>query len=192
MKNSGAMTDQIVAPLSFLSGADDMFKKDMFKKLSIMTAALVIASVTAAPVRAASLRLIFRSDPTGITLLGNGTGNASVGFGLVQAYGGAVPAGVTKMVSGTSWSLSTPIDVRVNKSGCPTCSSYTMTAQLQASDFTHTWQLGTAILTNAFPATVTTAGVFDSRTAYTFTLTIPFTAPAGALNNTLDIMVVSN
>ena len=70
--------------------------------------------------------------------------------------------------------------------------NYTMTAQLQSSGLAYTWKLGSATLTSAFPAMVTAAGVYGSKTAYTFSLTIPFSAAAGTVNNTLDILVTAN
>ena len=61
-----------------------------------------------------SVSLTFVSDPAGITLGGTGTSAATVAFGSVQAYGGVVPANVTKTVNGViNWTLSTPFDVVV-------------------------------------------------------------------------------
>jgi hypothetical protein len=114
-------------------------------------------------------------------------------FGSVHAYGGVVPAGVTKSINGaTSWTLSTPIDVLVTKTGLGNSANYTMTAQLQTSGLTYTWALGPATLTSAFPTTVTAAGVYGSATPYAFSLTIPFSASAGTVSNTLDIIVTAN
>jgi hypothetical protein len=63
---------------------------------------------------ASSVSLTFVSDPAGITLGGTGTSAATIAFGTVQAYGGTVPANVTKTVNGTTnWTLSTPFDVVV-------------------------------------------------------------------------------
>jgi hypothetical protein len=156
-----------------------------------MVLALALLSVSSAS--AASLTLTFSSDPSGIALGGSGTSSSTMAFGSVHAYGGVVPAGVTKSINGTtSWTLSTPIDVRVTKTGLGSSANYTMTAQLQTSGLTYTWKLGPATLTSASPATVTAAGVYSSTTAYTFSLTIPFSASAGTVSNTLDIIVTAN
>ena len=158
----------------------------------IIPTVLALIFLLGQPASASQLTLIFSTDPGGISLAGSGTSAATVNFGSVQAYGGTVPSGVTKSINGTSWTLSTAVDVQVSVTGCGNCTGYTMTAQLQAADLMHTWQFGGATVTSAFPATVTTAGVFGTKTAYTFALTIPFAAPAGAVNNTLDIVVTSN
>jgi hypothetical protein len=157
-----------------------------------MVLALALLYVPSAS--AASLTLTFSSDPSGISLGGSGTSSSTMAFGSVRAYGGVVPAGVTKSINGTtSWTLSTPIDVLVTKSGMGNNSAnYTMTAQLQTSSLTYTWKLGAATLTSASPATIAATGVYGSNTAYTFSLTIPFSASAGSVNNTLDIIVTAN
>lgn len=165
----------------------------MLSRFSIFGALLALALLSARPANAASLTLTFTSDPTGITLGGSGTAAATMAFGTVHAYGGTVPTGVTRTVNGTtSWTLSTPIDVKVTKTGLGTSANYTMTAQLKSSGLTYTWQLGSATLTSAAPATITAAGVYSTATAYTFSLTIPFSTAAGAVSNTLDVIVTAN
>jgi hypothetical protein len=153
---------------------------------------LTLALLSVDSASAASLTLTFNSAAGGIALGGSGTANSTISFGSVHAYGGAVPAGVTKSLGATNWTLSTPIDVKVTKAGLGTSVNYTMTAQLQGSGLIYTWKLGPATLTSAFPAMVTAAGVYGTNTAYTFSLTIPFSAAAGAVNNTLDILVTAN
>jgi hypothetical protein len=176
------------APLVFPSA-----RTNMLSRLSIFGAVLTLAFFSARPAHAASLTLTFSTDPSGITLGGSGTAAATISFGTVHAYGGTVPAGVTKTVNGTTnWTLSTPIDVKVTKTGLGTSANYTMTAQLKTSGLTYTWKLGSATLSSAAPSTITAAGVYSSKTAYTFSLTIPFTAAAGTVSNTLDIIVTAN
>jgi hypothetical protein len=139
------------------------------------TSATGTVAVTATTV--ASVSLTFQTDGAGITLGGSGTSAATVAFGSVQAYGGSVPAGVTKTVNGTTnWSLSTPIDVVVEVAN-QTSSNYTLTATLQTADGTNTWTLGSTNVTTT-AATLTNTGAYGN-TAYTFKLTIPFSAAAG-------------
>jgi len=165
----------------------------MRNTLRLFTAVLTLALLSAQSGSAAgSLTLTFSSNASGISMGGTGTSSASIAFGSVRAYGGSVPTGVTKSLNGTTnWTLSTPINVEVTKSGV-TSASYTMTAQLKTSDATLTWKLGSATVTSASPATVTTSGVYGSSTPYTFSLTIPFSASARSVNNTVDIVVTSN
>jgi hypothetical protein len=152
------------------------------------TSATGTVAVTATT--SASVSLTFVTDGAGITMGNSGTSAATVAFGSVQAYGGSVPAGVTKAVNGsTDWSLSTPIDVVVQVAN-QTSSNYTLAAGLQSADSTNTWQLGATSLTTT-PVTLTSAGAYGS-TAYTFKLTIPFTAAAGAISNTINFTATAN
>jgi hypothetical protein len=138
----------------------------------------------------ASISLTFVSDGSGIALGSSGTSAVTLAFGSVQAYGGAVPAGVTESVNGTtSWSLSTPIDVVVQVAN-QNSSNYTLTAALQNADSTNTWQLNTTSLTTT-PATLTSTGTYGT-TAYTYKLTIPFSATAGAITNTISFTATAN
>jgi hypothetical protein len=152
------------------------------------TSATGTVAVTATTV--ASVSLTFVTDGAGIALGSNGTSAATVAFGSVQAYGGSVPAGVTKSVNGTTnWSLSTPIDVVVEVAN-QTSGNYTLTAALQTADATNTWLLGaTSLSTGA--AMLTSTGSYGS-TAYTFKLTIPFSAAAGAISNTINFTATAN
>jgi hypothetical protein len=134
--------------------------------------------------------LTFVTDGSGITLGSSGTSAATMAFGSVQAYGGSLPANVTRVVTGTStWSLSTPFDVVVQVAN-QTSSNYTLTAALQTADSTNTWSLGATNLTTT-AATLTSTGAYGS-TAYTFKLTIPFSAAAGAVSNTLNFTATAN
>jgi hypothetical protein len=139
---------------------------------------------------AASVSLTFVTDGAGITLGGTGTSAATIAFGSVQAYGGGLPGGVTKLVNGTTnWSLSTPLDVVVQVAN-QTSSNYTLTAALQSADATNTWQLGATSLTTT-AATLTSTGAYGS-TPYTFKLTIPFSEAAGAISNTITFIATAN
>jgi hypothetical protein len=152
------------------------------------TSATGTVAVTATTV--ASVSLTFVTDGAGITLGSSGTSATTVAFGSVQAYGGSVPAGVAKTVNGTTnWSLSTPVDVVVEVAN-QTSSNYTLTAALQTADGTNTWLLGATSLSTA-AATLTSTGSYGS-TAYTFKLTIPFSAAAGAISNTINFTATAN
>jgi hypothetical protein len=152
------------------------------------TSATGTVAVTATTV--GSVSLTFVTDGAGITLGGSGTSAASIAFGSVQAYGGSVPAGVTKTVNGTTnWSLSTPLDVVVQVAN-QTSANYTLTGALQTTDATNSWFLGATTLTTS-AATLTSTGAYGS-TAYTFKLTIPFSATAGAISNTINFTATAN
>jgi hypothetical protein len=153
------------------------------------TSATGTVAVTATTV--SSVSLTFQSDGAGIVLGGTGTSAATVAFGSVQAYGGAVPAGVTKTVNApTNWSLSTPIDVVVQVANQPSSANYTLTAALQTADATNTWFLGATGLTTT-AAQLTNTGGYGS-TPYTFKLTIPFSEAAGTISNTINFTATAN
>ena len=138
-----------------------------------------------------SVSLTFVSDPAGMTLGGTGTSAATIAFGSVQAYGGSVPANVTKTVNApTNWTLSTPFDVVVNVAN-QTSSNYTLTAQLNTADAVNTWKIGATAITSASAATLTSTGTYGT-TAYTLNLTIPITEPAGAISNTINFVATAN
>jgi hypothetical protein len=159
---------------------------------AILTAVLLTMLAVQTGGAAGSLTLTFSSNASGISIGGTGTASASMALGKVQAYGGTVPTGVTKSVNGTTnWTLSTPVNVKVTKSGV-TSSSYSMLAELASSDTTLTWKFGSATLSSTSYSTVTTSGVYSTATPYTFSLTIPFSASARTVNNTIDILVTSN
>jgi hypothetical protein len=139
-----------------------------------------------------TLTIAFITDGSGISLVGSGTPAASLPFGTVQAFGGTVPTRVTKSVGPSSWTLSTPIDIQVQKGLLDTLStSFTLTAQLQSADLINTWKWNSVTLSTA-PATITTTGAYATVTAHTFSLTVPFSEVAGVIMNTINFTAVAN
>jgi len=160
--------------------------------VSVQSASATSASgtVAATATTVASVSLTFVTDAAGITLGGTGTSTASMAFGSVQAYGGSVPANVTKTVNGTTnWAVATPFDVVVEVAN-QTSANYTLNASIQTTDAVNTWALGATTLTTT-PAALTSTGTYGS-TAYTFKLTIPFSATAGDISNTLNFTATAN
>ena len=146
------------------------------------------------------LTVSIRTNASGISLGGSGTNSASMSFGSVSAFGGSVPAGVTKNTTATDWTISTPFDIRVDCTNLLTLLSctlittptYTLTAQLQSADATDTWKIGSLTLSNVSASTLTAAGTYGQFTAYTFALTIPFTKSPGMISNTINFVAISN
>lgn len=134
-------------------------------------------------------------DPSGIALSGSGTSATSANFGTVAAFGGTVPSGVTKTAGASSFTLNTTIDINVSKGPLDILDllsmSYTLTAKLQAADAQNIWKWNSVTLSTT-PATITTAGVYASTTPYTFSLTIPFSAAAATISNTIQMTAVAN
>lgn len=135
------------------------------------------------------------TDPGGIALSGSGTSSASANFGTVAAFGGTVPSGVTKTAGASSFTLNTTIDINVSKGALDVLDalsmSYTLTAKLQAADAQNIWKWNSVTLSTA-AATITSAGTYASTTPYTFSLTVPFSAAAGTISNTIQMTAVAN
>jgi hypothetical protein len=146
-----------------------------------------------------SLTLTLQSDASGLVLGGSGTNSATMSFGSMQAFGGSVPSGVTKTVAATTWTISTPFDVKVTCSNLLTllpCTllvspTYSLTAKLQTADATNTWKVGGLTLSTS-TSTLTSSGTYGSITAYSFALTIPFAEASGAISNHINFVAVAN
>jgi hypothetical protein len=140
---------------------------------------------------AGSVSFILQTDASGLTLTNSGTSAVIAAFGTMSAYGGTVPTGVTRTVNApTNWKISTPFDVVINVAN-QTSANYTLTAELQTADSTNTWQIGATTLNNTTPSTLTATGTYGN-TAYTFSLTIPFSEAAGAISNTINFVATAN
>jgi hypothetical protein len=174
---------KLVAGLTIL-GLATLVSSPVFAATTASGTVAVTATV------ASSVSLTFVSDPAGITLGGTGTSAATVAFGNVQAFGGVVPANVTKTVAAANWTLSTPFDVVVAVAN-QVSPTYTLTAQLAIADAVDTWKVGASTITSAAAATVTAAGAYGS-TSYTLALTIPFAKAAGAITNTINFVATAN
>jgi hypothetical protein len=137
---------------------------------------------------AGSVSLTIQTDASGLSL---GTSAVTTAFGTMYAYGGTVPTGVMRTVNGTTnWKVATPLDVVVQVAN-QTSSNYTLTGQLQSSDSTNTWQIGSTTVTSASAATLTSTGSYGA-TSFTLNLTIPFSESAGAISNTINFVATAN
>ncbi len=140
---------------------------------------------------AGSLSFVLQTDASGLTLTNSETSAVSAAFGTMSAYGGSVPTGVTRTVNApNNWTVSTPFDTVVQVAN-QSSSNYTLTAQLQTSDATNTWQIGSSTVTSGSASTLTSTGSYGT-TSYTFSLTIPFSEAAGAISNTLNFVATAN
>jgi hypothetical protein len=140
---------------------------------------------------AGSVSFVLQSDGSGLTLTNSGTSAVTAAFGTMSAYGGTVPTGVTRTVNApTNWKVSTPFDAVVQIAN-QTSANYTLTAQLQTTDSTNTWQINSTTITSASASTLTSTGSYGT-TSFTFNLTIPFSESAGLISNTLNFVVTAN
>ncbi len=137
-----------------------------------------------------SINMVFNSAAGGVALGGAGTNAATLDFGTISAYGLPLAAGVTRTVGANSFTVSSPFNVHVDANGSPT---YRLTAQLNAADLVNTWAMtGFGGVTNAAPTGLGNANAYGVDTTYTLSLTVPFSAGAGAINNTINFVATAN
>lgn len=160
--------------------------------IGAQSAGAVTGTVAVTATTEGSVAMTFVTDVAGITLGASGTDAAAIAFGTVSAFGAAPPTGVTRTVNGTtSWSLSTPFDVVVQAANGPgEEGTYTLSAGLQTSDLVNDWTVGGTTLDTS-PTVLTGTGAYVS-TPYVLQLTIPFTATAGTITNTINFEAVAN
>jgi hypothetical protein len=141
-----------------------------------------------------SIQLVFNSDASGVALSsGAGTNAATLAFGNVSAFGALGSPNITRtVVAGTSFTVSTPVDVLVSKSNSASA-NYTLKAQLGAADAVNTWQVAGNTVTSAAQATITASGTYGSNAAEAIAITVPFTTASGTLiSNTINFAATAN
>jgi hypothetical protein len=139
-----------------------------------------------------SLSLTFITDTNGVALTGSGTNVAGLNFGNVSQYISPPPK-VTETIAATSFTVSTPFDVSVTKSNL-TSANYTLTAEVQTADSVNTWMIDTFPLTvvPAAPTSLTVTGVYGNDVLHTLYLTIPFSAGATVISNSINFVATAN
>lgn len=185
-----------------------MKKKGIMKNIAflIMTTVLMIVMVPSlASAQAAngtltvtatvngSIKLVFNSDAAGVPLSsGAGTNVATLAFGNVSAFG-AIAANITRtVIAGTSFTVSTPVDVLVTKANSASA-NYKLTAQLGAADAVNTWQVGGVTVTSAAAANITLTGAYAANVPEAVAITVPFaTANGTVISNTINYTATAN
>ena len=138
-----------------------------------------------------SISMVFNSNAGGVTLGGAGTNAATLNFGNISAYG-TLAANVSRSVGASSFTVSTPFNVEVDKSNSSS-PNYALTAQLASADAVNTWALNGTGITNASATTVAASGAYGSPgTAYTLALTVPMSNTAASISNTIDFVATAN
>ncbi len=139
-----------------------------------------------------SLNLVFSTDASGLAVTGTGTSLASLSFGNVQMYGGTVPTNVTKTLNATvGFNLATPFDVRVDLANTVS-STYTLAATLTTPDAVNVWTIGATDVSSGASFALSSTGAYATATPYTLKLTVPASAAAGLITNTLNFTATSN
>jgi hypothetical protein len=139
-----------------------------------------------------SISLTFITDPNGVALAGSGTNVATLDFGHVSQFI-SPPSKVTETIAATSFTVSTLFDVSVVKSNV-TSANYTLTAEVQTADPVNTWMIDTFPLTivPAAATSLTVTGVYGTNVVHTLYLTIPFSAGASVISNSINFVATAN
>jgi hypothetical protein len=139
-----------------------------------------------------SISLAFSTDTNGVALTGAGTNVATLNFGSVSQFI-SPPSKVTETIGATSFTISTPFDVRVDKSNV-TSANYALTAEVQTADSVNTWVIDTFPLTivPAAATSITVTGVYGADVMHTLFLTIPFSAGASLISNSINFVATAN
>jgi hypothetical protein len=174
--------------------------------LTIFAALMMISSAAVAQTTAngtltvtatvnGSIQLVFNSDANGVALSsGAGTNNATLAFGNVSAFGALGSPNITRtVVAGTSFTVSTPVDVLVSKANSASA-NYTLTAQLGSAPAPNSWTVGGVAVTNTAPSTpITATGAYGSNVPFAVAITIPFATASGTLiSNTINFSATAN
>ena len=137
-----------------------------------------------------SIGLTFEDDAAGVALTGAGTNAATMGLGTISAYNAISTPGVTRTVSTSDFTVSSPFGVKVVKANTASA-NYTLAAALGSADSTNTWKIDAVTLTTANQNLGTTYS-YGSPVAHTIYLTVPFSASTGAVSKVLNFTATAN
>ena len=176
------------------------------KKLTLVTifaALMMISSAAVAQTTAngtlnvtatvtGTISLVFNSDGSGVNLGGAGTANATLAFGTVQAFGGTLTTGVTRSNTATSFTVSSPVDIFVDKSNVNSA-NYKLTAQLNTADAINSWSVAGIPVTNASAAVITSTGTYTNNVPTVVALTIPYSNSTSLnISNSIAFVATAN
>lgn len=146
----------------------------------------------------AGLEILLESDPSGVTLTNSGTASATAGFGNVSEYG-TLEGLISRTIQSTTFTVSTPFDVYVVKSGLSDSSDYTLTASLTAAaPIGVSYQIDSGALTTS-SKTVSATGSYATDEKHTLSLVVS-TAASGSggpktgtqLSSTINLVATAN
>ncbi|MFP5235036.1 MAG: hypothetical protein ACLGSD_03970 [Acidobacteriota bacterium] len=142
--------------------------------------------------------MLLNSNPNGIALGNTGTSAATMNFGTVSDYNSSPATGVTVKSGKTSFTASSPFDIRIEMSGSSS-TSYTLSAALASTAPTGiTIDLNSTTLTTT-AQTITATGSYFSNTSHTLKLIISTAAPGSGgpvtgtqFTSTIDLTATAN
>jgi hypothetical protein len=137
-----------------------------------------------------SIGLTFENDAAGVALAGAGTNAATMALGAISAYNTVATPGVTRTVSSSDFTVSSPFAVKVVKANTASA-SYTLAAALGSADSTNTWRINAVSLTTA-NQNLGSSYAYGSSVAHTMYLTVPFSASTGAISKVVNFTATAN
>ena len=137
-----------------------------------------------------SIGLTFENDAAGVGLTGAGTSAATMALGSISAYETVSTPGVTRTVSASDFTVSSPFGVKVVKANTSSA-NYTLAAALGSADTTNTWKINATTLSTSNQNLGASYG-YGSAVSHTVYLTVPFTASTGAVSKVLNFTAVAN
>ena len=137
-----------------------------------------------------SIGLTFENDLAGVAMTGAGTNTATMALGSISAYGTISTPGVTRTLSASDFTVSSPFGVKVIKANTSSA-TYTLAAALNTTDTTNTWRINALALTTSNQNLGATYA-YGSPVGHTMYLTVPFTASTGAVSRVLNFTATAN
>ena len=137
-----------------------------------------------------SIAMTFENDAAGVALTGAGTNAATMALGAISAYNTVSTPGVTRTVSGSDFTVSSPFAVRVVKANSASA-SYTLAAALGSADASNTWRVNATSLSTA-NQNLGSAYAYGSAVPHTVYLTVPFSASTGAISKVVNFTATAN
>jgi hypothetical protein len=137
-----------------------------------------------------SIGLTFENDAAGVAMAGAGTNAATMALGSISAYEAISTPGVTRTVSASDFTVSSPFGVKVVKANTSSA-NYTLAAALGSADATNTWKINATTLSTSNQNLGATYS-YGSPVAHTMYLTVPFTASTGAISKVLNFTATAN
>ncbi len=148
-------------------------------------------TLNATLINKSAIAVVFNSDPSGVVLGGAGTAAASLNFGTVAMYMTTPPTGVALSRTATNFTVSTLFDTYVVIGGSAS-TSYSLQAALQTPPAPYAFKFDAVTLSTTSATVVAADPNYFKNVPHTLSLTIPQTAPAGAVSNTVNFVVIAN
>lgn len=173
------------------------FKKSL--SLAVASATLLIAASAANAESSTGTLTVTGTVESAINLTIESAGGTTSGtgaavtsaLGSINKYGGS-PTGFALAKGASDWTLSSTVDVKVEKANL-TSSDYTLVASLESAPATGVaWKLGGNTLSADVGATLTSTGTYALAGSYSWDIVVADSAAAAAIDNAITFTATSN